>query len=173
MEFICHLKRSVNWIKLKKDYLQGVGDTLDLIVMGVYFGKGKRAGVFGGFLLGSYNDKTCKIESICKIGSGFDEEFLKNFYENVKEKLIDKMPNNYASTNITPDKWINSEYVWEIKCAELSLSPIYDAGKTILKKKSISLRFPRFIKVRDDKNIEDSTNSQNIVDLYNSVNENK
>lgn len=72
--------RTNSWVKFKSDYLDSLGDSLDLVVIGAFYGKGKRTGTFGGFLLAVYNDESDLYEACCKIGTGFSDENLKHFY---------------------------------------------------------------------------------------------
>ncbi len=70
-------KRSFNWLKLKKDYLDDLGDSMDLVLVGADYGTGKRTGWFSSFLLACYNEDTERFQTICKCANGFtDERFL-------------------------------------------------------------------------------------------------
>ncbi|KAI1074669.1 ATP-dependent DNA ligase [Whalleya microplaca] len=166
-------KRSRNWLKIKKDYLSGVGDSLDLVVLGAYHGKGKRTSVYGAFLLACYNAASDTYETVCNIGTGFSEQVLEDLHKQLSEIVIDRPKPFYSHSSggqHQPDVWFEPRYVWEVKTADLTLSPRYKAG---LKEnvdpageKGISLRFPRFIKVRDDKKPDEATSSRQVAEMY-------
>ncbi|KAI1190559.1 hypothetical protein F5B17DRAFT_62789 [Nemania serpens] len=166
-------KRSRNWLKIKKDYLSGVGDSLDLVVLGAYHGKGKRTSVYGAFLLACYNAASDTYETICNIGTGFSEQVLEELHKQLSEIVIDRPKPFYSHTSggqHQPDVWFEPRYVWEVKTADLTLSPRYKAGckegVDPAGDKGISLRFPRFIKIRDDKKPDEATSSRQVAEMY-------
>ncbi|EGF98110.1 uncharacterized protein MELLADRAFT_41015 [Melampsora larici-populina 98AG31] len=161
-------RRSMNWLKVKKDYLAGLGDSLDLVVIGAYFGKGKRTNVYGAFLLGIYDQSTESYQSICKIGTGFTDEVLESHYQKLKPLELLQKKSYYDTGDVKPDVWIENRIVWEVLAADLSLSPIYSAARGLCGDgtRGISLRFPRYIRERDDKGPEDGTGPDQVAEMY-------
>ncbi|CAE6443504.1 hypothetical protein ACGC1H_006104 [Rhizoctonia solani] len=159
-------RRSVNWLKLKKDYLAGIGDSLDLVVVGAYYGKGKRTKVYGAFLLACYDPDAEEYQTICKIGTGFSDEALASHYAQLQPLELAKPWGNVKIGGAKPDIWFEPKVVWEVLTADLSLSPIYEAARGLVDDRGISLRFPRFIRVRDDKSADDATEPSQIAEMY-------
>ena len=157
------------WLKVKKDYLaSAAGDTLDLVVLGADFGQGKRAGAYGGFLLACYDPDSERYEAITKCGTGFSEADLKQLYEVLQPLIIDTPRSDYLVPNSgTTDAWFSPKLVFEVRCADLSISPLYKAavGK-VDTEKGIALRFPRFVRLRDDKAAEQATSADQVAEMY-------
>jgi len=141
-------------------------------VLGAYFGKGKRTSVYGAFLLACHNASTQSYESVCNIGTGFSEVVLEELHALLAQHTIDRPKPFYAHSAVPkdqPDVWFEPRFVWEVKAADLTLSPRYKAGAAALGDASgrgISLRFPRFVRVRDDKKAEQATGSRMVVEMY-------
>lgn len=164
-------KRSFNWLKLKKDYIDNntqLGDSVDLVPIGADLGTGKRTGVYGSFLLAAYDETNSEFQSVCKIGTGFSDEFLQEAYKTLSEWELQRPRRDYR-TNQQMDVWFEAKVVWEVKAADLSLSSVHMAacGK-IAENKGIALRFPRFMKTRPDKSPEQATSTEQLADMYQS-----
>jgi DNA ligase-1 len=162
-------RRSLNWLKLKKDYLDGLGDSFDLVPLGAYYGKGKRTGVYGAYLLACYDLDAEEFQSVCKIGTGFSDEDLKTLSAALNDHKIDSKSSQYnVAEGLECDVWFEAVQVWEIKAADLSKSSLHRGaiGKTGEPGRGIGLRFPRFERIRDDKKPENATSSDQVLDIY-------
>jgi DNA ligase-1 len=155
------------WIKYKRDYKSEMADTVDLVVVGAFHGKGRRGGKYGALLMAAYNEEKDVFETVCKVGSGFKDEDLDRLPEILKPYIRDrKHPRVVAE--MEPDVWVDPALVAEVIGAELTLSPIHTCARGVIKPDAgISIRFPRFIRWRPDKRPEDATTSQELVEMYN------
>lgn len=161
--------RASNWLKLKREYRNELGDSLDLVVVGAFYGRGRRTGRYGALLLSAYDDKTDEFPSICKVGTGFTDESLDQFYQILSDKITVKKDPRIQS-GLEADVWFEPETVIEIVASEITLSPIHKVAMDKIRKGSgLALRFPKFTgKIRFEKTSENATNIDEIVTLYNS-----
>ncbi|MCD6301267.1 MAG: ATP-dependent DNA ligase [Staphylothermus sp.] len=154
------------WIKYKRDYKSEMIDTVDLVVVGAFYGKGRRGGKFGALLMASYNPEKDVFETVCKVGSGFKDEDIEKLPEMLKPYIIDRKHPRVVA-RMQPDVWITPALVAEIIGAELTLSPLHTCCLDKIKPGvGISIRFPRFIRWRSDKGPEDATTSQELLEIY-------
>jgi len=166
--------RSQNWLKLKKDYMESVGDTLDLVPIGAFYGKGKRTGAYGAYLLACWDAETEGFQSICKLGTGYTEAQIAAFaayYQEADAGRLLAAPKPYYTVGsgplVTPDVWLEPSQVWEVKCADLSISPQHQAAVGLVDAaKGIALRFPRLLRVREDKKPEEATDATQVAEFY-------
>ena len=155
------------WIKYKRDYKSEMNDTVDLVVVGAFHGRGKRVGTYGALLLATYNDKNDTFETVTKCGTGFTDKDLVTLRDTLAAHIIPRK-NSRVQSMLQADVWFEPNLVLEILGAEITLSPIHVCAMDSIRKGSgLAIRFPRFTgKYRTDKAPEDSTTSKEIVEMY-------
>ncbi|MDR1404943.1 MAG: ATP-dependent DNA ligase [Candidatus Methanoplasma sp.] len=166
--------RGFLWIKYKKDYEESLTDSFDLAVVGAFHGRGKRAGKYGALLMAAFDGESGKYQTVCKLGTGFDDAFLAEMPEMLDRYLSAERPHT-VDAQMIPDVWFLPTAVLEVTAAEISLSPIHTAGLGIVKEDTgLGLRFPRFTgRVRDDKGPEECTSVNEVIEMYEMQNQDK
>jgi DNA ligase 1 len=155
------------WIKLKRDYRTELADTIDLVVVGAYSGRGRRRGTYGAVLLAAYNPEAELYQTVGKCGTGFSDAELAALPAKLAPLIRAPRPPRIDS-HVNADVWFEPSLVVEVLSAELTLSPNHTAGWGELKEDAgLSMRFPRFTgRWRDDKEPQDATTTQQLVELY-------
>ena len=155
------------WLKLKREYQNELGDSLDLVVIGGFFGKGRRTGSYGTLLLATYDEDEDTFPSICKVGTGFSDESLDQLYQILHPKVTIKK-NPRIISEMEADVWFEPELVIEVVASEITLSPIHKAAKDVIRKGAgLALRFPKFTgKIRVEKAVEDASTNEEVITLY-------
>ncbi len=157
------------WIKYKRDYKSEMTDTVDLVVVGAFHGRGKRAGTYGALLLAAYEPEEDIFRTVCKCGSGFTDEDLKKLPNILKKHQVANRHPRVKSL-IEAEVWFEPKTVLEIIGAEITLSPVHVCAMDAIRKGSgLAIRFPRFTgSFRLDKSPEDATTEKEIVEMYHS-----
>lgn len=150
--------RDFSWIKLKKNYLDGQADSFDLAIIGYFYGRGKNKTMPSSLLCAIYDEELNTYNAIAKVGSGLTEEMMK-FFKTEFDNLKTTKQENY-NTNLNADVYVKPKFVIEIISDEITKSPLYKFTN------GFSFRFPRFIRIRDDKSFEETTSLKEIEDMY-------
>jgi DNA ligase 1 len=155
------------WIKLKRDYRTELADTVDLVVVGAFAGRGRRRGVYGALLLAAYDPTADVFRTVCKCGTGFSDAELAALPARMAPLARAERPARVDARQ-PADVWFEPAVVLEVLSAELTLSPNHTAGWGQIKDDAgLAMRFPRFTgRWREDKSAEDATTTQELVDLF-------
>ncbi|MDH7508352.1 MAG: ATP-dependent DNA ligase [Methanomassiliicoccales archaeon] len=159
--------RGFLWIKYKKEYRSEMSDTVDLVVVGAFAGRGRRKGVYGALLMATYNDKEDTFETVCKLGSGFDDATLAalpSMLEPYKRQTVHPK----VRSKLEADYWFEPAIVMEVLGSEITLSPTHTCSYSLIKEDAgFAIRFPRFTsRFRSDKNPREATTSAELTEMY-------
>ncbi len=156
------------WIKYKRDYKSSLADTIDLVIVGGFHGRGKRAGKIGGYLLAAPNGQG-RYETACKVATGFSDEALVEMEDKLRSYVT---PSRHPSVDsrLEADVWYRPAIVMEILGAELTISPVHTAALDEIRKGSgLAVRFPRYTgRLRTDKSPDEATSTQELLEMYRS-----
>ena len=158
--------RNYEWIKMKKSMEKDLVDTVDMVVVGYYKGSGRRSEFGLGAILGAiYNEELGVYDAICKIGTGMNDEMLRDLNSKLSVESNNKQPKDVrVIDNLKPDVWVNPKYTITVDADEITKN--ISTGKELVGG-GLSLRFPRLIEFDRDKGIEDLTTVGELVEMYN------
>jgi len=164
-------KRTSSWLKLKKDYVTGLGDTLDVVPIGAWHGNGRKAQWWSPILLAIRDTRTDRLVAMCKCMSGFSDSFYRSMRDRYPEnsESCSKLPlwGEADVGSYSPGVYFRPHEVWEIRGADVTVSPISVAAKGLVSEdKGLSLRFPRFVRVREDKSVEQASSTDFLAGMY-------
>jgi len=159
--------RGWHWIKFKKEYEKELADTFDVVIVGALYGKGARAGSFGSVLVAAFDPTTNKYYSFTKVGAGFTENMLRRLPSLLKPYQI-PAKHRLLDAQMKMDVWFDPVKVVEITGADLTISQVHRVAHNKIKTGGIALRFPRFLRFRDDKDPEQATTVREIWQMYQS-----
>lgn len=159
--------RNFNWVKLKRNTSGELTDTIDVVLLGYYGGKGKRAEFGAGALLaGVYDGDRDEFVSITKLGTGLSDEGWRELHKHVNKLEVSDKPARVNSI-LVPDVWLQPEIVVEVLADEITPSPRHTAGM-VGDQPGFALRFPRIVSFRSaDKKPEDATSVVEIREMFN------
>lgn len=159
--------RGFKWIKFKKEYHAEMSDTVDLVVVGAFAGRGKRAGAYGALLMAAYDEKADVFRTTCKLGTGFDDETLQALPRKFDQFRAEQRPARVDS-ELKADAWFEPQVVLEVRGAEITVSPVHTAARDAIRPGAgLAIRFPRFTgRWRDDKRPEDATTVTELLEMY-------
>src|SRR5947209_1431187 len=160
--------RNFTWVKLKRHSAGALNDTIDCVLLGYLYGRGKRAALGAGSLLvGLYDPDRDVFVTVTKIGTGLSDEQWRSVRERTKGLEVDHRPARVSSL-IEPSVWVEPQLVLEVLADEITRSPMHTAGK-VGDEPGYALRFPRLVSFRErDKKPEDATTVQELIELYDS-----
>ena len=161
-------KRLDSWLKVKKDYNTSA-DTIDLVPIAAWHGQGRKAKWWSPILLAVRNPTTGSLEAVTKCISGFTDKFYKENKEKYNEEtganLISRP--SFVEYPYSPDVWFEPQEVWEMAFADITKSPTYLAAIGLVDEdRGLSMRFPRFLKVREDKSIDEASTADFLAELW-------
>lgn len=161
-------KRSFNWIKLKYQASDKLEDTLDVVILGYYSGRGKRAHFgIGAFLVGVYNRELDCYQTVAKIGTGLSDQGWIELKHTCDKHAVKQQPKDViCSKELHPLVWVDPVIVCEVLADEITFSPLHTAGRT-KDQLGLALRFPRFVKFRADKEATQTTTVAELLQLKN------
>ncbi len=159
--------RGWTWIKYKRGYKSEMADTVDLVIVGAFYGRGKRAGSYGALLLAAYDKEEDIFRTVTKCGTGFTDKDLAEIPMRLKSYLMDEK-HSRVDSKLKPDVWFTPSLVLEIIGDEITLSPVHTACIGAIRPDSgLAIRFPRFTgNYRTDKSAEDVTTVKEILEMY-------